>query len=325
MLRIALAPLAALLFVTATPLNPVLAQGFPNKAIRLIVAVGAGGGMDITARIIAQKLAEQLGQGVAVENRTGAGTVVGTDYVAKAPPDGYTILFGGISNISINPGLYANLPYHPLKDFTPIAMLVDNPFILVAHNGLAASSVRELIALAKAKPGSLNYASAGTGTLQHLAGEMFKMMAAIEIVHVPFRGAGAAYPEVQSGQVHFFIDNITPAQPHIKAGRVKAIAVTTKARSAAFPDLPTMAEAGLADYELGSWFGLFAPVATPKDVVAKLRAETKKALAAPDVRERFESQSGIILDMTPEQEVAFLASELERWTRIVKASGAKAE
>jgi tripartite-type tricarboxylate transporter receptor subunit TctC len=300
-------------------------QAYPTKPIRLIIPVGPGGGQDFTGRVIAQKLGDIMGQQVVAENKSGAGSVVGTDYVAKAPPDGYTIAICGISSMSINPSLYANLPYDPMKDLTPVAMLVDIPFVLVVHPGLPVTTVADLIGLAKASPGKLNYASSGTGTLLHLGGEMFKSMAALDVVHVPFRSVGATYPELQSGQVQYMFDNITTSIGQIKGGNIRPIAVTTGTRATSLPDIPTMVQAGMPGFEFGSWFGLFAPAGTPRDVIAKLRAETRKALDAPDVRERFESQSAVIFDMTPEQETAFLKSELERWTRIVKTSGAKAE
>jgi tripartite-type tricarboxylate transporter receptor subunit TctC len=291
----------------------------------LVIPVGPGGGQDFTGRVIAQKLADNIGQQVVAENRSGAGSVVGTDFVAKAPPDGYTIAICGISSMSINPSLYANLPYDPMRDLTPVAMLVDIPFVLVVHPGLPVRTVPDLITLAKASPGKLNYASSGTGTLLHLGGEMFKSMAAIDVVHVPFRSVGATYPELQSGQVQYMFDNITTSIGQIKGGNIRPIAVTTGMRASSLPDIPTMVESGMPGFEFGSWFGLFAPAGTPRDVIAKLRAETRKALDAPDVRERFESQGAVIFDMTPEQETAFLKSELERWTLIVKTSGAKAE
>jgi tripartite-type tricarboxylate transporter receptor subunit TctC len=311
--------------VMAPASHEATAQGFPSKPIRLVIPVGPGGGQDFTGRVIAQKLTDLMGQSVVAENRSGAGSVVGTDYAAKAPPDGYTIVICGISSMSINPSLYPNLPYDPMRDLTPIAMLVDIPFVLVVHPGLPARTVSELIALAKASPGKLNYASSGTGTLLHLAGEMFKSMAALDVVHVPFRSVGATYPELQSGQVQYMFDNITTSIGQIRGGNIRPLAVTTGTRAASLPEIPTMVQSGMPGFEFGSWFGLFAPAATPRDAVAKLRAETRRALAAPDVRERFESQSAVIFDMTPEQEAEFLKSELERWTRIVKTSGAKAE
>jgi tripartite-type tricarboxylate transporter receptor subunit TctC len=306
-------------------LHPAGAQTFPSRPVKIVVPILAGGGMDISARFVAQKMSETLGQQVVVENRPGAGTVVGSEYVARSAPDGYTLLFGGFSNIAVNVTLYSNLPYDPVRDLVPVAMLVEYPFVLVVDPSLPARNVRELIALAKAQPGKLNYGSGGNGAGQHLAAEMFRLMADIDLIHVPYRGTAPVYMDMAAKQIQMMLDNISAAMPQIESGRVRALAVTGAARSPIFPDLPTIKEDGLPDYELSSWFGLFAPIATPPDIVARLNTEAMKAVRSPDIRERFLTQGGTLMDMTQPQATAFIKAEIGKWGQVVRASGARPE
>jgi tripartite-type tricarboxylate transporter receptor subunit TctC len=316
--------LIALVAVTAVAAGA-HAQTFPNRPIRLIVPQPPGGGTDIVARVMADQLAKQLGQQVVVDNRLGAGTVVGTDLAAKAAPDGYTLLMGLNANMAVNPSLFSKLPYDPVLDFTPVAMLVTFPFLVVVNNDLPVKSIADLVALAKSKPGQLNFASAGNGTGQHLSTELFKVMTGTSMVHVPFRGAQAAYADVISGQVQVFFDNIAAALPQARSGRVRALAVTTDKRSEIVPDLPTVAEAGVAGYEYHTWFGMWAPAGTPKPVVEKLNGEVIKAMAVKEVRERFTILAGQPSQMKLAEIEPFVKAEIVKWAKVVKEAGVKVE
>jgi tripartite-type tricarboxylate transporter receptor subunit TctC len=316
--------LIALVAVTAVAAGA-HAQTFPNRPIRLIVPQPPGGGTDIVARVMADQLAKQLGQQVVVDNRPGAGTVVGTDLAAKAAPDGYTLLMGLNANMAVNPSLFSKLPYDPVLDFTPVAMLVTFPFLVVVNNDLPVKSIADLVALAKSKPGQLNFASAGNGTGQHLSTELFKVMTGTSMVHVPFRGAQAAYADVISGQVQVFFDNIAAALPQARSGRVRALAVTTDKRSEIVPDLPTVAEAGVAGYEYHTWFGMWAPAGTPKPVVEKLNGEVIKAMAVKEVRERFTTLAGQPSQMKLAEIEPFVKAEIVKWAKVVKEAGVKVE
>lgn len=301
------------------------AQGFPVRPVKIVVPIGAGGGMDITARAVAQKMSETFGQQVVVENRPGAGTVVGTEFVARSAPDGYTLLLGGFSNIAVNVTLYPDLPYDPLRDLTPVAMLFEYPFVLAVDPSLPVRNARELIALAKAEPGRLNYGSGGSGSGQHLAAEMFRQMAGINIVHVPYRGTAPVYTDMVAKQIQLMLDNITAAMPHVEAAQVRGLAVTSATRSPAAPNLPTLTEDAVPGYVLSSWFGLFAPAGTPAAVIAKLNAETVKAIHAPEVRDRFLAQGGTRMEMPLTQTTAFITAEIAKWGDVVRSSGAKPE
>jgi tripartite-type tricarboxylate transporter receptor subunit TctC len=316
--------LIALVAVTAVAAGA-HAQTFPNRPIRLIVPQPPGGGTDIVARVMADQLAKQLGQQVVVDNRLGAGTVVGTDLAAKAAPDGYTLLMGLNANMAVNPSLFSKLPYDPVLDFTPVAMLVTFPFLVVVNNDLPVKSIADLVALAKSKPGQLNFASAGNGTGQHLSTELFKVLTGTSMVHVPFRGAQAAYADVISGQVQVFFDNIAAALPQARSGRVRALAVTTDKRSEIVPDLPTVAEAGVAGYEYHTWFGMWAPAGTPKPVVEKLNGEVIKAMAVKEVRERFTILAGQPSQMKLAEIEPFVKAEIVKWAKVVKEAGVKVE
>jgi tripartite-type tricarboxylate transporter receptor subunit TctC len=302
-----------------------LAQAWPSKPVRLIVPYPPGGSADILARAIGQKLSEGIGQQVIIDNRPGAGTAIGAEAAARAAPDGYTILLGTVSSHAINPALTPGLKYDPVKDFAPVSLVASIPFALIVHPSLPAASVKDLIALAKAKPGSLNFSSAGTGTSNHLAGELFKSMTGTFMVHIPYKGSAPALNDLIAGQVQLMFDLVLTTAPHVKSGAVHALAVTGHERSQALPGVPTVAESGVPGYEVSAWFGFFAPAGTPPAIVTALNAETVKALRLPDLRERLASQGADALTSTPEQFATYVREELGKWTRVVKASGMKAD
>ncbi len=305
--------------------GPALAQGYPNKLVRLMVPFAPGGTGDVLGRLLAARLSEGLGQPVIVEFKPGAGTSLATDYVAKSPPDGYTILLSASTTMSINATLYTKLPYDTLKDLAPVSMVAAIPNLLVANRTLKANSVLELIALAKANPGKLNYASPGSGTTPHLAGELFKLAAGINLVHVPYKGAGPAITDVLGGHVPMLFDNIPSVQPHVVSGKMKAIGVTSAKRSPAMPNVPTFAEAGRTGFEANSWWAILAPAGTPKEIVARLNAEVVKALSNPVLRERFITLGADPSPSTPEEAAAHIKGEVAKWGPIVKASGARVD
>jgi len=299
-----------------------LAQSYPVKPIRLIVPSSPGGGTDITGRIVAQKLTELLGQQVVVDNRAGAGTRIGNEIVAKSPPDGYTLLMG-LSTLAIIPAIYASVPYDALKDFAPISQVVSVPNVLVVHPSLPARSVKELIALGKSRPRDLVAGSAGTGTSPHLSLELFKSMAGIDMVHVPYKGSGPGLVALVSGEVAVFFPSAPSATPHIKANRIRPLGVTTATRSEALPDVPSIAEAGLPGYEATQWFGVLAPAGTPQAIVDRLHKEIVTALKSPDVVKQFSAQSAQIVASSPEQFAAYIRAETQKWAKVVKAAGIK--
>jgi tripartite-type tricarboxylate transporter receptor subunit TctC len=322
-LRAALIAIAATIgFAGADALH---AQGYPARPVTLIVPSAAGGGTDTIARLIGDQLTKQLGQGFVVENRTGGGMLVGTAAAAKAAPDGYTLLVGLTGNMSVNPSLFANLPYDPLADFTPVGMLANYPFLVVVNNDLPAKSIKELIALLKSQPGKIDYASAGNGTGQHLAPELFKMMTGTEMGHVPYRGAQPAYQDVISGRVPVFFDNMSTAMSLAQGGKVRALAVTSKKRSSLMPELPTVDEAGVPGYEYYTWFGLWAPKGTPPPIVEKLHAEVQKALADPTVQQRIADTAGEPAHMALAEIDPFVKAEITKWAEVVKRAGIKVE
>ena len=296
------------------------AQAYPDRPVKLIVPYPAGGAADILARVIGQKLTERLHEAVVVENRPGAGTAIGAKLVAKSPPDGYTILMGTVSSHAINPALTKDVGYDPVTDFAPITLVASLPFILDVNPSVPAHSVRELIALAKAQPGKLTFASAGNGTSNQLAGELFKSMAGVDIVHVPYRGSAPALQDVIAGHVTMMFDLTITSLPQIKAKQVRALAITTLKRSQLAPNLPTVAESGLPGYAVDAWFGLFAPAKTPEAVVARLNQETAAVLALPDVKERLASQGAEPLTSTPAEFARYVKSELAKWTKVVHQS-----
>jgi len=313
---LALAALAALAALPAT------AQNYPNRAIRLVVPSSPGGGTDITGRIVAAKLSEQLGQQVVVDNRAGAGTIIGIEIGAKAAPDGYTLLMG-LSTLAINPSMYAKLPYDAIKDLAPISLAVLSPNILTVHPSVPAKTIKEFIALAKAKPGTITFGSAGQATSPHLSGELLKVLAKIDIVHVPFKGSGQSVISSISGEIAANFPSVPTAIPYIKAGKLRGLGVTTAKRSQALPDVPSIAEAGVPGYEATQWFGVLAPAATPRPIIDKLNQEIVKALRSPDVRDRLIADGTDPAPTTPEEFGAYIKSETEKWTKVIKAAGIK--
>ena len=299
-------------------------DAFPSKPIRILVTLSAGSQVDFLARVIASRLADALGQQVIVENRPGAGGTIATAAVAGAPPDGYTLLMAAPGH-AINQSLYGHLPYRTLEDFAGVALVARVPSVLVVPVTLGVNSLAELTALARAKPGQLNFGSPGVGSGGHLAAEQYKLSAKLELVHVPYKGTPEALNDTMGGQVQMFFAPLGAALPAIKDGRVRALAVTTTARSPALPDTPTMGEAGLAGFEIDFWYGLLAPRKTPQAIVDRLAGEVEKALKAPDVRERLLSQGAAVSYLPPQQFDSYIKSEIDKYAVLVKASGAKAE
>jgi len=297
---------------------PISAEDFPTRPVTMIVPSTAGGGTDINARIFGERLSRELGQPLIIDDRPGAGSVVGTVAVANATPDGYPLLAGLNADMAVNPSLFAKLAYDPIRDFVPVSMFSKYPFVLVVSKNFPATSVKDLIALAKAKPGAIDYASAGNGTGQHLSMELFKLMAGINLAHVPYRGAAPAYADVISGQVPIFFDNMASALGQIQAGTVRALAVSGTQRSPLLPDVPTVAEAGVPGYEYYVWFGLWAPKNTPQPVVERLHAAITKAQADPAVKERIAAGAGELFDMPVDDMTPFVRAEIAKWADVVK-------
>lgn len=295
----------------------IFAQPYPVKPIRLVAAFPAGTGVDVAARIVAHKIGESLGQQVLVDNRAGAGGNIAAELVAKAPRDGYTLLFTNNAH-TINPNLYRKLPYHAITDFVPISLAGSSAMILVGHPSLPARTVKDLIALAKARPGVINIASAGAGSPSHLGGALFKSMADIEIVHVPYKGAPPALTDLIAGQVDLYMSGLPPALPMVRAGRVRGFAVTTTKRSFAAPDIPTFAESGLPQYDVTLWYGLFSPAGVSPSIIEKLNAEVVKALRTPDGQERFRAQGLDPTTNSPAEFSALIKAELSQWAKVVK-------
>ena len=300
-----------------------LAQTYPTKPIRLIVPYPPGGGTDIFARLLGAKLGETLGQQLVIENRAGAAGVLGADAAAKAAPDGYTLVVGQASNLAINPHMMSKLPYDPLKDFAPITLIATSPSLLVVHPSLPARSVKDLVALAKARPGSINYASAGNGSPGHLAAEYFRKVANINLVHIPYKGATPAMLDVIAGQASLYFTSPVAAQPYVQSGRLRQIAVTSAQRFPPLPDVPAIAEAGYRDFDMTSWWGLLAPAGVAKEIIARLHAEAVKALTTAEMKERLAGQGAMVVTGTPEQFAAYIKSEIANWGRIVTVSGAR--
>jgi tripartite-type tricarboxylate transporter receptor subunit TctC len=311
----------AILCIIAFLLAPSLqAQDYPARPIKLVVPIGAGGGTDILARHMAQKMGERVKQGVVVENRPGAGSIVGTEYVARAAPDGYTLLVGGIFNMVMNKALMKNLSYEPQRDFVPLGYISAYPFALVARTDLPAANLREFIAYAKERPGKLTYASAGLGTLQHTWGTILLKSLGLDLVHVPFKAAPAAHQEMLAGRVDLMMDNLSAVKHHVQSGRLKAYAVTSAARSRELDSVPTFKESGV-DFEGESWFAMFAPAATPAPIVALLRTTIAEILRDPDFSSRVEKDGGRVLAIDPAEQAKFLQNEIERWGTLVTRYG----
>jgi tripartite-type tricarboxylate transporter receptor subunit TctC len=314
-----------LLALTAVTAAAQGAASYPNKPIKIIVPFPPGGATDILARAIGAELQKTFNQSVIVENKPGGGGNLGADAVAKSAPDGYTLVMGTVGTHAINMSLYSKMPYDAVKDFEPVVLVAGVPNLLVVHPSVAAKNVKELTALAKAMPGKLNVASSGNGTSIHMAAELYKVMAGVDILHVPYKGSSPAVTDLLGGQVQLMFDNMPSALPHAKAGKLRALAVTSMKRSAAFPDVPTMDEEGLKGFDATSWFGLLAPAGTPKDITAKLNKAAVAALATAEMKERLAANGADPVGNSPAEFAAFIKAENEKWAKIVKASGARVD
>ncbi len=322
--RTLLATSLAALAAGALPLGAA-AQSYPAKPITIVVPFSAGGTTDILARVIGQGLQKELGQSVVVDNRAGAGGNIGGALAAKAPADGYTLFMGTVGTHAINEALYKKMPFDPVKDFAPLTRVANVPNLLVANPQQPFKTVQELIAYAKAHPGEVNFGSSGSGSSIHLSGELFKTMAKVDMVHVPYKGSAPAVTDLLGNQIGIMFDNMPSAIQHVRAGKLRPIAVTTAQRSPELPDVPTIAEAGVPGYEATSWFGMFAVAGTPKPVLDKLHAALAKVLAQPDVKKKIAEQGGEVVIETPEQFAAFIKAETAKWGKVVKESGARAD
>jgi len=311
-------------FFLALMTSMLWAQSWPTKPVRMIIAFPPGGPTDLVSRVLAQKLSEQLGQQVIVDNKPGAGGNIAAELAAKAAPDGYTIFYN-TSAIVIGPALYGKVNYDTLKDFTPVLLTASVPMVLVVNPQLPARSVKEFVDLAKTRSGALNYSSSGTGTITHLASAMMSTQTGIQTQHIPYKGSAPGLVDLASGQTQFMIDTINTVLPYVRDNRLRGLAVTSAKRSPLLPDLPTLAEAGISGFEAAAWQGIVVPTGTPNEIVQKLNAEVNKALTHPDIRSRLAAQGADILGGTPAEYAAYLRSEMPRWTKAVKDSGAKAE
>jgi len=319
---------AQLLFsIIAAFAVPVLAfaQGYPAKPVRVLVGFAPGGGTDVVARVISQKLSEWWGQGVVVENRAGATGTIAAELVAKSPPDGYTLILGHVNSHAIAPNLLSRLPYDPVRDFAPIAYVGYVPNVLVVHPSVPARTMKELIDLAKAKPGALNYASSGNGSTQHLAGEMFKLMARVDLVHVPYKGSGQAIGDLLAGVVAMNFDTMPPVIDHVKGGRLRALAISTPQRLAQLPEVPTFIEEGLSGFDVTNWYGFMAPRGTPREIVDKLNVDINKAMKEPDVRARLEQVGTQMRETRPDEFEAFMRAEVAKYGKLVKDASLRVE
>jgi len=315
-------PLVALALAAASTLAQ--AQAWPSKPVKILFGFPAGSATDIIARNVGQKLSEKWGQPVVIDNRPGAGGNLGSELAARAPADGYTIFFGTVAN-AVSASYYSKLNYDYLKDFAPITLVATTPLVLVANPAVPVNTVKELIAYAKANPGKLNFGSGGTGTSNHLAGEMFKAYTGTDMQHVPYKGTPAAHADLLSGQIGLLFDNIVAVMGHVKSGKVKAIAVTSAQRAESLPDVPTVAESGVPGFEAVSWIGALVPAGTPKDIVDKIHADMVAVLKMPDVREKLGASGAVLVGNTQAEFAAWNRSEIEKWARAVKASGAKGD
>lgn len=314
-------------FITALLLLPIVvgAQTYPNRAIRIIAPYPPGAGTDILSRAVGQGLTETWGQQVVVDNRPGASGMIGADIVAKAAPDGYTLLMGSVTEAAIVQGLHSKMAYDPVKDLAPVTLVAITPLVLAIHPSTPAQSLQELIALAKAKPGQLTFGSTGNGSPHHLSGELLKTIARIDLVHVPYKGAAPAVADLLGGQISMSFLGLPAILPHAKAGKLRALAVSTAGRAPAAPDVPTMEEAGLPGFDISVWFGVYVPAGTPKDVIAKLNSEISKTLNRPDMKKRLAGQGLEVVGNSAEQFNAFFRTEIVKYAKIIKDSGAKAD
>ncbi|OGA56411.1 MAG: hypothetical protein A3F74_26315 [Betaproteobacteria bacterium RIFCSPLOWO2_12_FULL_62_58] len=297
------------------------AQAYPAKPVRIVVPFAPGGGVDVTARILAQRLTERVGQSFLVENRTGASGIIGTEYVAKSAPDGYTLLVGSQTTQAVVPAMY-KVSYDTARDFAAVTMIATSPLLIVVHPSLPVKSVKDLIALARSRPGQLTFGAASGGT-PHMAGELFKLLAGVDMLFVPYKGEGPAVADTMGGQISLVFSNLPVALPQARGGKLRAIAITSPQRVATASEFPTVAESGLPGYEAATWFGLFAPAATPRDIIVKLNAESVGALNVPEVKDRMAAQGLFVVANTPVQFSAFLKTEIPRWAKVVKDAGVK--
>lgn len=302
-----------------------LAQSYPSRAARMIVPWTAGGTADLMARIASQKFSETFGQQFVVDNRAGAGGLIGTELAAKAAPDGHTLLLATTAPNSVAPSLYAKIPFDPVKDFASISLMATTCYVLSVHPSMQVSNAKQLVALAKARPGQLTFSSPGSGTPNHLSGEMFKMLTGVDMQHVPYKGSAQAIGDVIGGQIAMSFENIVVASPYVKSGRIKALAVTSAKRASALPNVPTIAESGVPGFAAVGWFGVVVPAATPKEIVAKLNSELVRVLALPDIKERISSLGAEVVSTTPDGMDQFNRTQIALWAKVVKASGARAE
>ncbi len=301
------------------------AQSWPSKPIRIISPYPPAGANDLLARIIAPKLSEQLGQPVVVENRAGATGNIGAELVAKAPADGYTLLMGQAGNLTINISLMAKMPFDPVRDFSPVTLVASTPNVLVVHPSLPVRTVKDLIALAKAKPGQINYATSGIGSPGHLAAELLNKSAGIRLVHIPYKGAAPALLDVVAGNAHLYFTSAVSAQPFIPSGRLRMVAVASAKRSPSLPEVPTVAEAGFPEFDVSSWWGVVAPASTPREVVMRLQVEIHRVIALPEIRTKLAEQGLDIATNTPEQFAAYIKSETAKWAKLIREVGVKPE
>ncbi len=315
--------LSAVLLLGAS--GPVFAQDYPTKPIRLIVPAPAGGGTDILARVVGQGLTARWGQPVVIDNRGGASGMIAAELALKAPADGYTLLMVYSGVLTVNPSMFKNIPYDPIKDFIPVAMVADVPNILIVHPSVEAGSVADLIKLAKAKPGQLNYASSGNGVSNHLSMELFKMMAGVDVVHIPYKGGAPAMQDLMGGQVQLMFNNLVEALPHVESGRLRALAIATAKRSPAAPNLPTIAETGLPGYETSLWYGVVAPTGTPKAIVDKLNEAIRQVKQTPGVKDRLAKMGADPTDYSPADFAALVKQEMEKWGKVVKEANIHAD
>ena len=316
--------IATVLLLTLSGTAPVvLAQPYPTKPIRMMIGFPPGGGTDIIGRIVAQKLGDALGQQIIVDNRGGASGQLAAELVSKAAPDGYTIMMAHIAAISILPSLVSKLPYDAQKDFAPVSLSAIGPNLLVVHPSVPAKSVKELIALAKANPGQLQYASPGAGTVQHLAGELFKLQAKVDMLHVPYKGSGQSIVDLIAGQVHMDFDAVPPVINYVRQGKLRALAVTSAKRFSLLPDMPTVEEAGVPGFDMSTWWGIVVPAAVSKDIVAKLSSEMVKAIRQADAKDKIQGVGADTVGNTPEEFAAYIRAESEKYARIVKAANIK--
>jgi tripartite-type tricarboxylate transporter receptor subunit TctC len=316
---------AALVIACTLASASVVAQSFPTKPVRWVVPFPPGGGTDTISRTLAVKLGEIWGQQVIADNRPGGGGTIGLAVAAKLPPDGYNLVLGQLANVGIAPALYPKLQYDPVKDFTPITLALTSPLILVVHPSVPAKTVKDLIALARTKPDAITFGSPGNGTTGHLATEIIRSAGKVKMVHIPYKGAVPAFTGLLGGEVAMYMSSIQPAMPMLKAGRVRALGVTSSKRIPTLPDVPTIAETGIPGYEVTNWYGVMAPAGLPKDILTKVHADLVKAMKQPDVQQRFAAEGGDATPNTPEQFAAFIKNEITKWGKAVRESGAKVD